>query len=381
MTFYCRNANIILKRYEKYEDGDKMSIKKIAQMAGVSPATVSRVLNNPDYHCSDPQKRKRIWDAAMELDYVPNENARNLKRGKSTESEKTYYINVLMTRTEENQTDPFFAEVLHVIETEIHKQFCILSKVWYMSVFSDERQCRLSNLDKLVDDLFEEAGGKSDGLIVIGKCNKEALRKLNKRFKNVVSVNRNSTRREVDEVTCDGRKVASMAVEYLISLGHREIGYVGESHNEARYRGYMDTLTKHDIEPTVGYIYETKQTGAEGYEIMQKILASDEIPTGIYCANDITAIGMLKALAKSRNRYFNISIISSDDIEQAQYASPMLTTVALPKEEMGRFAVYLLMDRIEGKHKSVVTLELQGQLMKRESCMNLNDSNVNDYYI
>ncbi|WP_075679580.1 LacI family DNA-binding transcriptional regulator [Roseburia sp. 831b] len=356
-----------------------MSIKKIAKLAGVSTATVSRVLNNPDYHCQDAGARDRIWKAAMEINYTPNEAARNLKRGQ-IQIEKTRYIHVLMTRTERNNADPFFSEMLHVVESEIHKQMHILSKVWYMSLFSDDRQCRLKNLTKIVDELYEETEGKCDGLIIIGRCNVEALKKIKRRFVNVVSINRNSTNFEVDEVTCDGKKIAEKATEYLIELGHTEIGYVGECRHEKRYQGYVDAMKKHGLEPAVSYIYETKQTEEAGYEVMQKILKTEYWPTGIYCANDITAIGMLKALRKSRKKHITISIVSSDDIEQAQYTIPMLTTVALPKYEMGKFAVSLLLDRINKEHSSVITMEFEGQLKIRESCSDLKDSSI-AYYI
>ena len=88
----------------------------------------------------------------------------------------------------------------------------------------------------------------------------------------------------------------------------------------------------------------------------------------------------LKAMAKSKNKYINISVISSDDIEQAQFTKPMLTTVALPKEEMARFAVYLLINRIKGQHTSVTKVELEGKLIARESCVDVEYSSWN-YYI
>lgn len=358
-----------------------MSIKKIAEKVGVSPATVSRVLNNPNYRCATPGLRDKIWKAAMELNYAPNEAARNLKMGVANPVEKTYYINVLMTRMDAAQSDPFFTELLHVIESEIHKNTCILSKVWYMSLFSNDRKCRTENLDRIINEMYEEAEGKCDGLIIIGKCNKEALKKLNSKYKSVVSVNRNSTNYEVDEVTCDGRKIAATAVEYLIQLGHRNIGYVGECHNEARYIGYIDTLRKYDIDLEPEYVIETKQTEAEGFEIMKRLLQSGDCPTGIYCANDITAVGMLKCLNKFKNRYYMPSIISSDDIEEAQYTKPMLTTVRLPKDEMGKFALYLLIDRIKGGHKAVVRTELEGKLMVRNSCTSVAESSWSDYSI
>ena len=358
-----------------------MSIKKIAEKVGVSPATVSRVLNNPNYRCAKEGLRDRIWKAAIELNYVPNEAARNLKMGIAQGGNKTYYVNVLMTRMDTAHSDPFFTELLHVVESEIHKNACILSKVWYMSIFSNDRKCRTSNLEAIIGDMYEEVKGKCDGLIIIGRCNKEALRILKKKYKSVVSVNRNSTNYEVDEVLCDGKKIASIAVEHLISLGHRNIGYVGECHNEARYVGYVETLKKHEIDLYPEYVIETKQTEAEGYDIMQQLLQSDDCSTGIYCANDITAVGMLKCLNKFRNRLYTRSIISSDDIEEAQYTKPMLTTVRLPKDEMAQFALYLLLDHMKGGHRSVVRTELEGRLMIRNSCADVSESMWSDYSI
>lgn len=348
--------------------GGGMSIKKIAEKAGVSPSTVSRVLNNPNYKCSSKEIRDKIWLAAMELNYAPNEAARNLRRGGTAKSNKTYYINVLMTRMDDSQTDPFFSELLRIIESEIHKQLCILTNVQYMSLFSNDKKCRHANLDKIIEDMYEETAGKCDGLIIIGKCNKEAIKKLKNKYKNVVSVNRNSTNYEVDEVVCDGRKIAYIAVEYLVKLGHRDIGYVGECHHESRYMGFSDALQMHNIPLEPEYILETKQTEKEGFEAMERILKSDHCPTGIYCANDITAIGMLKCLNKHKNNYYMPSIIASDDIEAAQNCNPMLTTVGLPKEDMGKFALYLLLDRIRGGHKGVVKMELEGNLIVRSSC-------------
>jgi DNA-binding LacI/PurR family transcriptional regulator len=358
-----------------------MSIKKIAKKVGVSPSTVSRVLNNPNYRCSTQGLRDEIWKVAIELNYTPNEAARNLKMGVTPNEEKLYYINVLMTRMDSDESDPFFTELLHIIESEIHKNMCTLSKVWYKSVFSDERKNRGENFDRIVCQMYEETKGKCDGLIIIGKCNKEALKKLTKKYKNIVSINRNSTNYEIDEVVCDGSKIASIAVEYLIQLGHRNIAYVGACHNEARYNGYIRTLKKYEIDLVPDYIVETKQTEERGYEIMREFLFSEDCPTGIYCANDIMAIGMLKCLGKFKNRYYMPSVISSDDIEQAQYTTPMLTTVRLPKEEMGKFAMYLLLDRIKGGHKGVVKTELEGKLMIRSSCTPVEESSWSDYCI
>lgn len=346
-----------------------MSLKKIAQMTGVSPATVSRVLNHPDYRCAEEGMREKIWKAAMECNYVPNQAARNLKSGCREQEQKTYYINVLMTRTDESRTDPFFSELLRIIESEIHRNFCILSKVWYKPIFSEDKKCGGPEIDRVIEEMYLDGEESCDGLVIIGRCNPEALKKLSKRYQSIVSVNRNSTNYEVDEVLCDGKKISSIAIEYLISLGHTKIGYVGSCHNEARFRGFLETMGKHDLEIQQKYVIETKQTEIEGYKAMESFLCQQDRPTGIYCANDITAIGMLKYLNQNKNRYLALpSIVASDDIEQAQFTKPMLTTVSLPKKEMGKFAMYLLVDRMKNGHSSVVRTELEGKLMIRSSC-------------
>ncbi|MCR4716361.1 MAG: LacI family transcriptional regulator [Lachnospiraceae bacterium] len=345
-----------------------MSLKEIAKKAGVSVSTVSRVLNNPDYHCAKEGIRDKVWQAAVELNYSPNVAARNLKLGLNEQAERTFYINVIMTRMDEASSDPFFTEVLHSVESQIHNNMCILSKIWYISAFSDDKKCRSMNIKETVDKLYMEADGKSDGLVIIGKCNVEVLKALHKKYKNVVSVNRNSTNYEVDEVLCDGSKIAKMATEYLVKLGHTRIGYVGECHNEARYKGFLSVLQKYELDIDPDYIIETKQTEAEGYEAMKVFSTMSDGPSAIYSANDITAIGMLKYRKSKKNNYYKPAIIASDDIEQAQYTDPMLSTVRLPKDEMGKFAITLLIDRMRGGHESTTRIELEGKLVIRDSC-------------
>lgn len=363
------------------ENGGHMSIKKIAQMTGASVSTVSRVLNNPDYKCQDSKLRDRIWKAAVEINYVPNEAARSLKKGGNADRPKNYYINILLTRSDSSHSDPFFDELLRVIESEIHKNSCILSRVWYNSTFSDDRRAAREKADRLADEMYEQTGERCDGLIIIGRCSKDALKKLKAAFKNVVSVNRNSTNYEVDEVLCDGRKIASMAIEHLLKLGHSNIAYVGNIRNEARFEGYMEAMRKHDIEVLPELIFDTDQTESHGYEVMENVLKSEERPTAFYCANDITAVGMIKCLNRYRNRYYVPSIIASDNIYESRYTKPMLTTINLPREEMGRFTVELLVDRIRGRHQNVMRLEIEGNLVVRDSCAPVDETYITEYCI
>ncbi len=358
-----------------------MSLKQIAEQAGVSISTVSRILNDPEHRCADDGTRKKVWDIARRLQYVPNESARRLKMGAETKDRKIFYLDVLMTRTTPEETDAFFGELLRMIESEIHKNQCILASVWHESVFSDDRRCRTENIAQTIEKMAGERETRLDGLIILGKCNADALKQLKRRYKAVVSVSRNSVHYAVDEVICDGRRIASLAVEYLIGLGHRRIGYVGECRNEARYEGYQAALFRHNLIPDISTVIEARHTEADGCAVLEKLAQLPDPATAIYCATDSIGIGMLKYLSQSRNRYYTPSIIASDDIDAAQFTRPMLTTVHIPKEEMARCAVHLIIDRIRGGHTSPIRIEFDGTLMVRQSCAPVSESFVPEYYI
>lgn len=357
-----------------------MSIKDIARAAGVSVSTVSRILNNPDYRCADPAVRERVWKAAMENNYAPNAAARSLKLGHAP-AERTFFLDVLITRTQSSGADPFFSELLRCVETEVHRHACVLSRIWYEPLFSDDRLCARTNLSREISTLCESADGGHDGLIIIGKCIPRAIPLWRKHYRNIVSINRNSTNYEVDEVLCDGRKTARTAMEYLWGLGHRKIGYIGEIVNEARYLGYTDVLSTHQLTLDPTLIVETRPTEEGGYRAMQALLSGSSTPTAIYCGNDITAIGALRYLKTRRSLPYMPSIIGSDDIEAAQNSDPMLTTVRLPRREMAMFAVALLLDRIRGEHESITRMELEGKLVIRSSCTSPQDGIWCDFVI
>jgi DNA-binding LacI/PurR family transcriptional regulator len=357
-----------------------MSIKKISEMTGVSVATVSRVLRDPNHKCKSSKQRDAIFKAAREINYVPNESARKLKTGFNTES-KTYYISVLLTRISFEETDPFFDEMLRLTEIEIRKNNCIVANVWQRADFSNDKYSTTEELEKIIDGMYRRKENKSDGIVIIGKCSSRVLKILKKYEKNIVSINRNSTNYEVDEILCDGKKIAMIAINHLIELGHRKIGYVGDCHNETRFLGYQKSQIDYNLETDIDYIFDTKPSEESGYKAMEYFLGLNNPPTAIYCANDILAIGMLKYLNKRRSRFYTPSIISSDNIAESQYTSPMLTTISLPKDEMVRFAIIFLLDRINGGHRIVSRVEMEGTLIVRDSCHRVEELTEPEYYI
>lgn len=333
-----------------------MSLKEIAQMVGVAPSTVSRVLNNTVSTCASPELKEKIWEAARTLNYVPDINARNLKKRKHNQ-EKKYRIAIILARFNSLETDPFFLELFQSIEESLFSYSCTIQLI---ENTEHNNFCDLKEVD---------------GIIILGRCPDEILNGLRKYTHNIVGIGRNPTSYKMDEIICNGKTAAITAMEYLLSLGHREIGYIGDCSSESRYVGYCETLIDRNIPLNYNYIRSTDQTYDGGYQAMQELRQQNI--TAVFCANDISALGAFKALsepcpnADAGKHSKKISVISIDNISQSQTSSPLLTTVSIPKEDMGRMAVNVLLDRIRHNHSECLRVEFPCKLIERDSCYSL----------
>lgn len=328
-----------------------MSLKKIADMVGVSPSTVSRVLNNSVSTCASPALKEQIWEAARILNYTPNLNARNLKTGKS-DYVKKYKIAVIPARFQSLDTDPFFRELFQSIEESLFSHSCALHSIL--------------NIEQVSSESLKGA----DGIIILGRCSDTFLNRLKKHTYNIVGIDRNPTDYKMDEIICNGKIAATLAMEHLFSLGHQKIGYIGDCSSESRYVGYCEALINRSIPLDYSYIHPTDQTCERGFIAMQKLLSCDI--TAVFCANDISALGALKALSDYYSQVpkntRKISVISIDNISRSQSSSPLLTTVNIPKEDMARMAVTVLLDRIRHNHTEYVRVEFPCKIIERDSC-------------
>ena len=358
------------------------SIREIAQLAGVSPSTVSRVLNNPQYRCSSEEVRERIWRIAREQNYLPNEAARNLKLGIRPDTGPATRVDVLFTRSSPAQADPFFNELFRYVESEVHASHGIVARTWHETAFCGELAGRRAGAERLVARLLGDADEHhADGLIVLGRCDPAALELFSKRYRAVVAISRDPTGFAVDEVVCDGRRIAERAIGHLCELGHRHIGYAGRCQGGSLYLGYQEALARHGIALDPRAIMPCEHTETSGYEAMDALMQSDSAPSAIFCANDALAIGMIQRLAQGRRQYYRPSIIGVDDIEEGQFVRPMLTSIGMPKAEMARAAVQLLGDRIAGGHRSPMAVQFDCHLMERESCLAHSGPNSIEYII
>lgn len=334
-----------------------MTLKEIAQEAGVSISTVSRVINNTGSKAASPEVRERIWEIVRRTGYTPNSAAQNLKRGKTGSKTNTHSLACLFARTPDATNDPFFSSLARSVEAEAYKQNYILKSSFTPFDINKSDTCRMI-LDTNVD-----------GVVILGRCDKATLKFLKQHFHYVAYTGLNGIEANYDQILCDGYTASICAVEHLIQLGHKKIGYIGETSSENRYTGYCTALEQHSLPFDYSQVSAVPFSSNGGYKGAQKLLEQRPDLTAIFCGNDITAIGALRAIKdKGLKIPRDISVISIDDIDTSQYLSPMLTTVHIPVEEMGKTAAKILIDRINGGHTLPMKINLPRYIAKRESC-------------
>ncbi|WP_459481018.1 LacI family DNA-binding transcriptional regulator [Clostridium saccharoperbutylacetonicum] len=339
-----------------------MKLKDIAERVGVSISTVSRVINNKDTKAASQEVQEKIWSVVRETGYTPNIAARNLKLGevnKTATISENKSLACIVARSRNAIDEPFFLDLSHAIEKEAFKQGYVLR--YTFSAFD------LSN-----SNTFNTISNtKVDGVIVLGRFNLNLSNFIKKHYKNVVFAGLNSidSAYNYDQVVCDGYKASIAAVKHLTTLHHTNISYIGETQNEIRFKGFIDAMKELCLSVNSQNIIDTHLSTDGGYKGAKKLLEAKTSSTAIFCANDITAIGALKAIKEKGLRVpEDISIISIDDIDMAQYISPMLTTVHIPINELGKMAAKTLIDRIEHGHDLPIKLEIPFNITKRESC-------------
>jgi DNA-binding LacI/PurR family transcriptional regulator len=167
---------------------------------------------------------------------------------------------------------------------------------------------------------------------------------------------------------CDGFQATQTAMQYLYDNGHRHIAYVGEYPNDVRYQAFWKFVTENTLTYSRETIINTPMTAEGGFSAAQKLLDCKMRPTAVFCANDVTAIGLLKGLSQRRAVVpRDLSVISIDNIAEAGETTPGLTTVKIPLKDLGSFAVKTLVDRIHKGHSIYVHVFMPSELLIRES--------------
>lgn len=316
---------------------NSLSIRDIAKMAGVSVTTVSRVLNG--YPDVSEATKIRVQQVIEECDYQPNNAARNLKRTHSNT------VGLLM----EGSATPFITDLSDIIEEEINAHGYALVPHRVMN--------GVSGVDTAVQLVMEK---RLQGLIICGGYFIHSLEQL--QHLPVPSVFCTTTLTGIDHaayssVHVDDRQAAMEAVDYLCSIGHRDIAILGGiEHDQGgvssqRLRGYCDALSKNGICFDPAFVrYCGLFTMQRGYDATCELLASGRRPTAIFCVADELAVGACKAIFNAGLSVpQDISVMGYDGTEIARFYEPSICSVRQPKEGIAKKTVEVLVSLMEKK--------------------------------
>ncbi len=333
----------------------RMTLKALASYLQLSPTTVSFVVNrSPLARTISSQTQKRIWDAVLKFNYRPNIFARYLH------TKRTFSIAVLLS----DVSDEFSAALIGGIDS------CVTENDYFYFIVNHRGIPEM--LEKSPDILLDRA---VEGMIFIGTQIKRALPVP------IVTICDITEGPEVTHIAVDNVKAALLGMEHLLTLGHKKIAVIkgpqGNGATDDRWKHIVEVaqLNGIRIDPSHTVSLEGYPTGnnitmsENGYQAAQKLLAQSRSFTAVLAFNDASAIGAIRAFVDAGLRIpEDISVVGFDDIPQARYTIPRLTTIRQPLERMGRLAATILLKKIEGRGvDDPEVLRIDPELIVRQS--------------
>jgi len=327
------------------------SIKDIARLAGVSTATVSRVLN--DSPNVSPKTREKVLQIIRKLNYVPSHTARSLRR------ERTFSIGLIVPHS----ADYIFSfPYLNLFIKGLSRG---AREKKYHIIFSTE--------DENIMELYEEFVRKRvvDGMVVVDVSDGDPrIALLNSLKLPFVVVGRPSGVNDYIYVDTANEEGAYEAVKHLLKLGHRRIHFVnGPSHlsvSRQRLKGYLKALEEAGVALDTRFLHQGDFMEETGYTIVKELLNRGDKPDAVFFASDTMAIGGMKAFEESGIQVgVDVSVVGFDDVPAASMVKPSLTTVSQPICDVGYNVARLLIGMIEGE--DVQSVVLPTRLVVRES--------------
>jgi len=308
----------------------RVTLRDVAREAGVSVNTVSRALNGkPDV---SPETRAKVLKVAERLGYRPNRLARGLR------SNKTGTIGVIVT----DIANPFFGALVKGVEEAARKSS-------YSIILQDTDE-DYEREEEAIQVMLAE---RVDGLLITPvQTGTETIERLKESGLPFVLLGRYFDNLETDYVVTDDVRGGYLATEHLIKLGHTRIAMINGplhiSSAKERFEGYKRALAHHGIELDESLVSAGAVTMEDGYRAAQALIQRRKRPTAVFCYSDFVAFGVTKAIREHGLRIPNdIAIVGYDDVDFSSYIDVPLTTVRIFKEELGKQAVALLLEKVQ----------------------------------
>ena len=336
----------------------RFTIKDVASRAGVAVSTASLVLNNKGYVSND--LRKKVQLAVEELGYVPNRTARSLI------NKATGNIGFIVSEEHFSTAEPFYTRVFLGTEFEARQQD------FYVLLTTVPNKFHSSHIPRFILER------NVDGVIFAGKIS-EAYAKavISENIPSVV-VDFEFKQVRIPAINIDNTRGTALAVEHLFKLGHKKIAFIGGDmdHPSIRSRldGYLEAIERFGLDKCDSLISTGEPgTGTEdGYQAAKKLLSRKSDFTSVVACNDAVAIGAIRAFRENgMNLPDDCSTVGFDDIELCDNIDPRLTSISVPKEDLGATALRILSRMIKEKERPISSVLIEPRLVARQSTVSL----------
>ena len=309
------------------------SIREVAKGAGVSIATVSRVVNG--ISTVAPELAERVWGVIKEVGYVPNTQARALVSGRS------HMLGLVVSEI----TNPFFPELVQEFENLAVEQG--------YEVFIGSTNYETARTEALIRRMLQR---NVDGVAIMTfGIEEELIQKLVERAFPLVFVDAGPDLPNIRVLRVNYGEGIRQAVQHLAALGHRQIAFISGPLQMrsavARRDAFLSAMAELGLTVPPGHLVEGTHTMEGGIKAAERMLSNAVLPTAIMCSNDMTAIGVLHGLHRGEHPVpLDISVVGFDDIHLAQFVLPPLTTIQMSCKELATAAVQALRAGIEPGH-------------------------------
>lgn len=332
--------------------------RDVAQLAGVSSSVVSYVINGgPRYVAEDT--RQRVLEAIEQLGYRPNKFAQGLR---SESHHAARQVGVIIGGSSDHFKRPYFGAILAGLYNEVQRQQRRIRFIHFL----DELQDPVLFNEHIHPEEISELILMSVDLAREDAQYEYLLERISQRIEHIVCLERSVL--HFPTVIVDRVEAAHKAVQHLISLGHRHIGYIGT--DDERVEGYTHALLINGLECRPAWLNLIQRMPPEGsYQTATAFFDTRPEVTAIFASSDSTAIGVIAALKDQGLRVpEDIAIVSIDDLPVASMIRPALTTVHVPKELIGAYGLRMLKTMSDSTDEEPVSMVLPTRLIVRQSC-------------
>lgn len=326
------------------------TIRDIAAAAGVSPATVSRILNHDASLNASLETKQKVMDAA---------NALNYTKKARVPSKSVFTLGIVQWFSSQQELDDSY----YLLIRQGIEDFCLKNCIRVVRTFKTD----LNYLEALKD---------VDGIVCAGKFSQAEIRQFTDLTKNIIFLDMPIADIDISTITLNFEQAMYDGLTYLEGLGHKHIGFLGgkeyvekdQIFSDVRKKYFAKYCKKHKIiyEP---YSLEGTFDIESGYRMMKQLIDDDSLPTAVFAASDSIAVGAMKALADAGLKIpGDISVMGFDDTVLASFTTPPLTTMHAPAYDMGSFGASLVYHMLKLEPETAMKVQLPCRLVVRESC-------------